>query len=433
MSSEAKGKLRMPRWVLLVFDSDQWEEVMDSLSRNKSRTFLTAFGIFWGIFMLVALMGGGKGLESMLAKNFAGFASNSGFMISSQTSMAYKGFKTGRRWNIDLMDVQRVKSCVPEIDVCTPAISNWGSIASADNHSMSVSVRGERTDFAEVEDPKIKFGRALNDVDNAQRRKVCVVGSRIVEELFPKLSKEENPCGRYIRVDSVYYCIVGVSGRSEGGVSIGGRASTTVRLPYATMQQTYNRGNKVDFLSLTAKPQFKMSDVQYKVEALLKRTHFIHPDDTQAVMKVNTEAVFSMVDNLFTGVSILVWMIGLGTLLASSIGVSNIMIVTVKERTTEIGIRRAIGATTNDILRMIMSETIVLTLVAGMSGIVFAVVVLQVLETAMQEDSPGAQFQISFFVAVGAVLMLSLLGVLAGLAPAIRAMSIKPVDAMREE
>ena len=142
MSSEAKGKLRMPRWVLLVFDSDQWEEVMDSLSRNKSRTFLTAFGIFWGIFMLVALMGGGKGLESMLARNFAGFASNSGFMISSQTSMAYKGFKTGRRWNIDLMDVQRVKSCVPEIDVCTPAISNWGSIASADNHSMSVSVRG---------------------------------------------------------------------------------------------------------------------------------------------------------------------------------------------------------------------------------------------------------------------------------------------------
>lgn len=431
-SASAKKKSIVPRWILLVFDSDQWEEIMDSLSRNKSRTFLTAFGIFWGIFMLVALMGGGKGLESMLAQNFAGFASNSGFIISSNTSMPYKGFKTGRWWNLDLTDVQRVKACVPEIDICTPSISNWGSIASADNHSMSVSVRGERTDFAQVENPKIKFGRALNDIDNAQRRKVCVVGTRIVEELFPKV-KDGNPCGRYLRVDSVYYRIVGVSGRSDGGVSISGRASTTVRLPYATMQQTYNRGSRVDFLCLTAKPHFKMSDVQYKVEALLKRTHLIHPDDTQAVTKVNTEAIFSMVDNLFTGVSILVWMIGLGTLLASAIGVSNIMIVTVKERTTEIGIRRAIGATPSDILRMIMSETIVLTLVAGMSGIVFAVVVLQVLETAMQEESPGSQFQITFLLAVGAVLMLSLLGVLAGLAPAFRAMSIKPVDAMREE
>jgi putative ABC transport system permease protein len=199
------------------------------------------------------------------------------------------------------------------------------------------------------------------------------------------------------------------------------------------MQRALGRGDHVDILCLTAREGYKMSDVQKKVETVLKRRHLIHPDDTQAVMKVNAEAIFSMIDNLFNGVSILVWMIGLGTLISGAIGVSNIMVVTVKERTTEIGIRRAIGATPTDILSMIMSESIVLTLVAGMSGIVLAVVIMQVLEQFAQQETPGAIFQISFAIAVGAVLMLATLGVMAGLAPTFRAMAIKPVDAMRED
>ena len=176
-----------------------------------------------------------------------------------------------------------------------------------------------------------------------------------------------------------------------------------------------------------------MSDIQKKVEAVVKRIHTIHPDDTQAVLTVNAEAIFSMIDNLFQGVSILVWLIGLGTLFSGAIGVSNIMVVTVKERTTEIGIRRAIGATPTDILTMIMSESIVLTLVAGLSGMTFAVMVLQMVENALQDDTSGATFQISFGIAIGAATLLALLGVLAGLAPTIRAMAIKPVDAIRDE
>lgn len=416
-----------------AFDSDQWEEIFDSLTKNKTRTFLTAFGIFWGIFMLVLLMGGGKGLQSMLGQNFAGFASNSGFMISNTTSEPYKGFRKGRYWYIDLKDVERAKMLVPEIDICTPTIRNWGSRAVADNHSMGVQVCGEKADYNEVDNPKIKFGRQLNDVDNQQHRKVCVIGSRIKEELFPDLQKDESPCGRYIMLDSISYMIVGVSGKGSGGISIGGNATSQVHLPYTTMQQMYNKGDKVDILCLTAKEGYKMSDVQAKVEKLLKRTHVIHPDDTQAIIKVNTEAIFSMIDNLFKGVSILVWMIGLGTLFAGAIGVSNIMIVTVKERTTEIGIRRAIGATPRNILSMIMSESIVLTLVAGMSGITFAVFILQAIENSAQKENPGSVFQISFGLAIGAALLLSLLGLIAGLAPAIRAMKIKPVDAMRDE
>ena len=199
------------------------------------------------------------------------------------------------------------------------------------------------------------------------------------------------------------------------------------------MQHAYNRGNKVDILCLTAREGYKMSDIQKKVEAVVKRIHTIHPEDTQAVLTVNAEAIFSMIDNLFQGVSILVWLIGLGTLFSGAIGVSNIMVVTVKERTTEIGIRRAIGATPTDILTMIMSESIVLTLVAGMSGMTFAVLVLQMVERGLQDDTSGATFQISFAIAIGAATLLALLGVLAGLAPTIRAMAIKPVDAIRDE
>ena len=407
-------------------DRDQWEEIFDTLSRNKTRTFLTAFGIFWGIFMLVLLMGGGKGLQSLLANNFAGFANNAGFIISNSTSEAYKGFRKGRKWDIKTTDLERIRSYVPEIEILSPMLSSWGRTATYETQKSSVSVVGEYPDKDKIDDPKIRQGRGLNEVDVQKRRKVCTVGTRIVEELFVK---DEDPIGKFIAVDGIYYQIVGVSHKSETGINIGGNPTTTVHIPYTTMQQTYNRGKNVDILCMTAREGYKMSDIQKKVEMVLKRIHLIHPDDTQAVVKINTEAMFSMIDNLFTGVSILIWMIGLGTLLAGAIGVSNIMVVTVKERTTEIGIRRAIGATPTDILTMILSESIVLTLLAGMSGIVFAVQILQGVENSI----PDSVFQISFGIAVGAATILAILGILSGLAPALRAMDIKPVDAMREE
>ena len=407
-------------------DRDQWEEIFDTLSRNKTRTFLTAFGIFWGIFMLVLLMGGGKGLQSLLANNFAGFANNAGFIISNSTSEAYKGFRKGRKWDIKTTDLERIHSYVPEIEILSPMLSSWGRTATYETQKASVSVVGEYPDKDKIDDPKIRQGRGLNEVDVQKRRKVCTVGTRIVEELFVK---DEDPIGKFIAVDGIYYQIVGVSHKSETGINIGGNPTTTVHIPYTTMQQTYNRGKNVDILCMTAREGYKMSDIQKKVEMVLKRIHLIHPDDTQAVVKINTEAMFSMIDNLFTGVSILIWMIGLGTLLAGAIGVSNIMVVTVKERTTEIGIRRAIGATPTDILTMILSESIVLTLLAGMSGIVFAVQILQGVENSI----PDSVFQISFGIAVGAATILAILGILSGLAPALRAMDIKPVDAMREE
>ena len=318
----------------LRFDSDQWSEIFSALARNKTRTFLTAFGIFWGVFMLLLLMGGGRGLESTLANNFAGFANNSGFMMAAPTSEAYKGFKKGRMWSIETRDVQLIRNSVPELEVISPTISNWRGSAAYGTNKSNVTIKGEFPDVDKIDDPKIRKGRALNDVDVNKSRKVCTIGSRIVEELF---TTDENALGKFIIIDGIHYQVVGISGKSEGGVSIGGNATTTVHIPYTTMQHAYNRGNKVDILCLTAREGYKMSDIQKKVEAVVKRIHTIHPEDTQAVLTVNAEAIFSMIDNLFQGVSILVWLIGLGTLFSGAIGVSNIMVVTVKERTTEIG------------------------------------------------------------------------------------------------
>jgi len=411
-------------------DSDQWVEIFSALTRNKTRTFLTAFGVFWGVFMLLLLMGGGRGLESMLATNFAGFANNSGFVLASPTSEAYKGFSKGRNWSIETRDVGLIRASVPELEIVSPCLSNWRGSAAYDTKKLSVSVMGEYPEVNNIEDRKIRFGRGLNDVDVNKTRKVCTIGSRIVEELF---QTDQNALGQFILVDGIHYQVVGISGKEEGGISIGGNSTTTVHIPYTTMQNAYNRGNEVDILCLTARGGYKMSDLQKKVEGVIKRIHTIHPEDTQAVLTVNAETIFSMIDTLFSGIGILVWMIGLGTLFSGAIGVSNIMVVTVKERTTEIGIRRAIGATPTDILTMIMSESIVLTLVAGMSGLTFSVFILQIVENLVQDTTPGAVFQISFSIAVGAATLLALLGILAGLAPTIRAMSIKPVDAIRDE
>ena len=411
-------------------DRDQWGEIYDSLARNKTRTLLTAFGVFWGIFMLVLLMGGGKGLESMLAENFAGFATNSGFVGSARTSEPYMGFRKGRWWSMDVDDVERVRRAVPEIDIVTPQVSRWGCTAMNENKQMNVTVKGVYPEYDVIENPEIKYGRSINRVDIYENRKVCIVGSRIVEELFVG---DDNPCGKFVQVDGVFYKIVGVSGKGSEGMSINGNPATSVIIPFTTLQKAYNRGNRIDLLCFTACKGYNISEVQDKVEQILKHAHAISPTDTQAVIKVNAEAIFGMIDSLFAGVSILVWLIGLGTLLSGAIGVSNIMVVTVKERTTEIGIRRAIGATPTDILTQIMSESIVLTLVAGLSGITFAVMCLQGLENVAQQTSPDSTFQISFGIAIGATAMLATLGIVAGLAPAFRAMAIKPVDAMREE
>ena len=415
---------------LFRIDIDRWEEILITITRNKTRSFLTAFGIFWGVFMLVALMGGSQGIQDMMSSNFEGFATNSGFSGSNQTSKAYKGFRKGRNWELELKDVERIRKAIPEIDVLTPSNARWGVRATYDKHeSSSCSMKGVYPEYAQIETPILSMGRFINHIDLKERRKVCVIGKQIYETLFPDGS---NPCGKFINVNGVYYQIVGVN-TSSGNMSVNGWAPTTITIPFSTMQQHYNFGDKIQLLCYTARSGYSIKDIQAQIEPILKQAHFIHPEDKQAVLNVNAEALFGMVDNLFKGIKILSWMVGLGTLLAGAIGVSNIMMVTVKERTTEIGIRRAIGAKPRDIMSQILSESMVLTTIAGMTGISFAVFVLQMLELGTVHSETPAHFQISFWMAIGACVLLLVLGMLAGLAPAYRAMAIKPIEAIRDE
>ncbi|KAA6327530.1 Macrolide export ATP-binding/permease protein [termite gut metagenome] len=412
------------------FDIDTWEEVLLTITRNKTRSLLTAFGVFWGIFMLVALIGGARGLQGLMSANFEGFATNSCFVWPQSTSEAYKGFQKGRWWSLELSDVERLRKKVSEIDVITPTVDRWGKTAVYDDKSTSCAVKGLYPEYAKIEAQTMIYGRFINDVDILEARKVCSIGGRIAETLF---RKGVDPCGKYIRVDGIYYQVIGVCG-SEGNINIGGNASESIVLPFTTMRQTYNLGTRIELLCLTAKPGVKITELQPKLETIIKEAHFIHPDDKQAVMLLNAEAMFSMIDNLFTGIRILTWMVGLGTLLAGAIGVSNIMMVTVKERTTEIGIRRAIGARPKDILQQILSESMVLTSIAGMFGISFGVLILQMTEMGVNASRAyPVHFQVDFGLAIGTVLLLLSLGMFAGLAPAYRAMAIKPIEAIRDE
>ena len=410
-------------------DIDRWEEIFLTITRNKTRSFLTAFGVFWGIFMLVALMGGSQGIRGMMTSNFEGFATNSGFTGSNQTSKAYKGFRKGRYWQLELKDVERIQKSVPGIDILTPSNAQWGIKATYDKNQKSCSMKGVYPEYAQIETPTLTMGRFINHIDIKERRKVCVIGKEVYETLFPN---GNNPCGTFINVNGIYYQVIGVN-TSAGNMSVNGWPPNTITIPFTTMQQNYNFGNEIQLLCYTARPGYSIKDIQTRIEPILKQAHMIHPEDKQAILNVNAEALFSMVDNLFKGIDILSWMVGLGTLLAGAIGVSNIMMVTVKERTTEIGIRRAIGAKPRDIMSQILSESMVLTTLAGMAGISFAVFVLQILEIGNAQSEMPAHFQISFWTAIGACVILLILGMLAGLAPAYRAMAIKPIEAIRDE
>ena len=415
----------------MKLDYDSFREIANALVRNRSRSLLTGFGVFWGIFMLLFMMGGGQGLKQVISANFEGFATNTAIMVSSQTTKPWKGFKEGRYWELNYTDVERLKQMMPDLETVTPVISRWGQTALYGQNSASVSFKGVYADYVNIEEPKIKYGRFLNETDIQQERKVCVIGEHVYSSLFPDGG---DPCGNFIKVGPVYYQVVGVD-VSSGNISLNGRSSDAVSVPLPVAQKILNRGNDIDLLCVTGKSGVRMSDQEPRIRQLIARQHRFDPSDKQALFVINTEQLFSLVDNLFNGVSFLIWLVGLGTILAGVIGVSNIMMVTVKERTTEIGIRRAIGATPGDILSQIIMESISLTLVAGSFGIVFAVQLLRLLETIVNSmpDSAGASFQIGFWTAVVAALLLTALGVVAGLAPASRAMAIKPVDAMRDE
>lgn len=416
-----------------LFDTDRWQEIWITITHNKSRSFLTAFGVFWGIFMLVLMVGAGNALDQGIRSQIDGFASNSCFFWSNRTTEPYKGLKKNRWWNMINSDIPILENRIPEIEHISPMLFSGGG---GNNNVFygerggSYSIKGCYPVYDLIEKSTLVEGRFINDIDIAEQRKVCIIGDRIAEVLFPNGNKA---LGALIRVNGIYFRVVGVA-KGLASVSIGGPIAESVVLPFTTMQKAFNQGNIIHNLGVTSKPGIKITVVQDKVSEVLKEIHQINPDDKDAVGVVNIEEQFNMFNNLFLGISSLIWIVGLGTLFAGEIGVSNIMLVTVRERTKEIGIRRALGATPRNIIGQILSESIILTLIAGIGGIVLGVGILSGVGVAL---SHGDQFfkdpQISFTMAVGALSILVAIGTLAGFIPAQRAMMIKPVEAISEE
>lgn len=414
------------------FDIDRWQEVWITITHNKMRSVMTAFGVFWGMFMLVVMVGAGVALERGISSNIEGFATNSCFVWTNSTSEAYKGFKKGRRWEMTNEDVKVLRNNVTEIEYIAPVLFGNSSSNNVlrNDKSGTFNIKGNYPVYNLIDESKLSKGRYINDIDIAEKRKVCVIGQRVAEILFPN---DEDPIGKSIQVQGVYFNVVGVT-RSSSNVNIGGDAQETVVLPFSTMQQAFNQGDVVHFLAVTAKPGIKVSVMEQRIHEILKQRNSISPDDKTAVGGMNIEDDFTMFLYLGIGIASLIWIVGLGTLLAGAIGVSNIMLVTVRERTKEIGIRRALGATPKIVMNQILTETIVIVLMAGLTGIMVGVGLLNLI--GMATEGSEAFFkdpQISFNVAMIALFILMLIGVFAGYLPAKRAVSVKPIDAIREE
>lgn len=412
---------------------DKWNEIWHTITQNRMRSILTAFGIFWGIFMLIIMVGLGNAMERGIYSKIGGFATNSSFFSDGTTTQPYKGFQKGRTWNIRTADLAVIKSRVPQCDIITPIIFGGQSTNNVllNDRYGTYSIKGCLPNYTQMQAVNLKFGRYINDIDIQEKRKVCFIGETIYDELFPQ---RNNPIGTYIRVNSIYYKIVGVEKKGSGGINLGGRPETTVVLPLTTMQQAYNMGDKIHLLGITTQPNIPVSQIQEKVTEVLRQQHQIAPTDKAAVFSMNLEEQFNMLKYLSIGISALIWLVGIGTLIAGAVGVSNIMLVTIKERTKEIGIRRAIGAHPRHIATQIMSESLVLTVMAGVVGVMVGIGVLQLLELGMSApDSSFKNPQISFQIAILSLSVLGIIGLLAGLMPTIRALRVKPIEALGEE
>lgn len=418
-----------------MFDLDKYEEIWQSITRNKVRSLLTCFGVFWGILMLVLLLGAGNGLQNGIYKNVQGFAVNSIFFYTNQTSEAYKGFKQGRWWSMKYKDLNIIRERVKGIEYISPML--WGK--SSDNNvvrgdlSGSFATRGCYPEVFKIEQQRILYGRLLNEMDLKEKRKVCVIGKRVMETLF---HPGANPIGTYIKVNGIYFQIVGVIDPIPRA-SIGGDTKGSVFLPASTMRQAFNMGDNIYFLCVTIKKGFNGDDIMQEISSLLKSQNQIAPNDPQAVGSLSIERQAKAFDTLFIGISILIWLVGIGTLLSGIIGVSNILLVTVKERTKEIGIRRAIGARPFTIISQIVSESLTITCLAGISGLALGTWLLDIVNKALHnnpnEDSFFNNPEISLNTALIATFILLVSGLVAGIIPAWRALQIKAIDAIREE
>ncbi|MCL4808781.1 MAG: ABC transporter permease [Thermoanaerobaculia bacterium] len=418
-----------------LLDLDHWQEIRVALLRNRARTALTAFGVFWGIFLLMVMLGSGSGLRKGVLQGFADGATNSFFLWSQRTQKPFAGMPAGRGIRLTNADVEAIREKVPEAEVVAPRNQlrgfGGGNNVSRGRKTGAFSVMGDYPEIRRVQSLKIETGRFLNPIDVEESRKVAVIGTRVRELLF---ARGEEPIGDSIVIGGVYFQVVGVFASPRTG-DAAERDAQTIFVPFTTFQRAFNYGDRVGWMAIISRPDVPASVAEEKVLDLLRSRHKVAPDDLRAFGHFNLEEEYTKIQGLFSGIRLLVWIVGVGTLAAGVIGVSNIMLIIVKERTKEIGIRRALGARPSAVVSQIVSESVILTSLAGYLGLVAGIALVVGIGRLLPPGGAGMFLDPDVGVgeALQALAILVAAGGLAGLAPAQRALAVSPTVALRSE
>jgi putative ABC transport system permease protein len=415
-----------------MFDYDKWQEIFGTIRKNKLRTFLTVVGIAWGIFMIISLVGLGNGFEKGVTKGFGNWATNSGFMWGQRTTISYGGFQPGRNVSFDNSDTEILLTRVKEIRYLAPRnqLGGWrgGNNVTRKDKAGAFTVIGDYPEFNKINIQNIEQGRFINQKDIEDYRKVAIIGQNVFNLLF---DEDEDPVGEYITINKVNFQVVGFIKpvRNDGNE----RDLNTIQIPFSTFQRAFGFGNRVGWYAFSAYEQHDVAEVQSKMLTLLREKNSIHPMDEDAIGHNNLQKEFEEISGLFRGLNLFTWFVGLSTLFAGIIGVSNIMLIIVKERTKEIGIRKSLGATPNSIIGLIVQESIFLTMFGGYFALIIGLMILDVLTKFLPEDFIILNPSVSPGVAIGSLVLLVIGGIIAGVLPAQKAARINPIEAIRQE
>ncbi len=418
-----------------MFSRDRWKEILEVLSSNVWRTVATAFGVGWGIFILIILLAAGQGLENGIRQDFNGVATNTMFMWTEMTSMPYQGLPEGRYFNFKLGDVDLLKRGVPELEIVSPRNSmgqSEGDNVIRGTESGNYRVFGDYPEIVNQNSIYVAKGRFLNYNDMPKRRKVVVIGDGIRKDLY---EKDEDVLGTYLKINGINFMVVGTyKEKSDNG---GGQNSErAIFMPFTTFSQAFNRSDNVGWMAITARNGSSISTLKEKIISVVKESRKVHPDDERAIGYFDLYNEYQRVESLFGALKFIAYFVGILVLLSGIIGVSNIMLIVIKERTKEIGIRRALGEDPWSIRIQILMESIFLTIISGMVGIIFGALSIYGINKVLDSVGPVDMFlnpSVSIGVILSALTILIISGLLAGFIPANSAIKVRPIEALRTE
>lgn len=419
-----------------MFNRDRWNEILEVLTSNWFRTVLTAFGVFWGIFILILLLAAGKGLENGIRQDFGDIATNTMFMWTQRVSKSYQGMAKGRRFNYRLDDVSDIREKVPNLRFISPR-NQLGGFRGSNNVTRGLNtgafdVYGDYPEIIKQEPMEITHGRFINYNDIDEKRKVAIIGNAVKTTLY---ELGEEVIGSYIKINGVNFMVIGIYKKKNSGGN-GEQAQKQIFVPFTSFSQAFNMGDRVGWMAITAVDGTPITSIKNQIFDIVKENHKIHPEDQQAVGHFDLYQQFARVENLFMALRVIAYFVGILVLLSGVIGVSNIMLIVVKERTKEIGIRRALGASPGNIRAQILTESVFLTIISGMAGIVFGALIIYGINYGLDMSGPVDMFvnpSVDLRVISAALTILIVSGLFAGLIPAQNAIKVRPIDALRTE